>query len=139
MPITLEGEAIEEVGSYVYIGQEVNTSNDLTGEILRRRKAGWLKFNEEKEGESVAALKHEARIHFEPSDAAAFRKMRQMEHDNVNRFIGICLDGPQMMSIWRYGSRGSIQDVILRGSMTMDNFFVISLLNDIANVGREER
>ncbi|EYC17888.1 hypothetical protein Y032_0029g1939 [Ancylostoma ceylanicum] len=49
MPITLEDEAIEEVGSYVDLGQEVNTSNDLTCEILRRRKTGWLKFNEEKE------------------------------------------------------------------------------------------
>ncbi|KIH60265.1 hypothetical protein ANCDUO_09491 [Ancylostoma duodenale] len=42
-------EIIEEVGSYVYPGQEVSTSNDLANEISRRIEGGWLKFNEEKE------------------------------------------------------------------------------------------
>ena len=47
--ITLGGEALEEVESYVYLGQEVNMRNDLAKEISRRRQAGWLKFNQERE------------------------------------------------------------------------------------------
>ncbi|RCN47983.1 hypothetical protein ANCCAN_05922 [Ancylostoma caninum] len=59
--------------------------------------------------------------------------MRQMENENVNRFIGICIDGPQMMSLWRNCSRGSINDVVMKGALMMDNFFVVSLLKDIVN------
>ena len=47
--ITLGGEALEEVESYVYLGQEVNMRNDIAKEISRRRQAGWLKFNQERE------------------------------------------------------------------------------------------
>ncbi|KIH52587.1 hypothetical protein ANCDUO_17309 [Ancylostoma duodenale] len=49
MSITLRGEVIEGVDSYVYLEQEVSIIMDLTDEIARRRKTGWLKFDEEKE------------------------------------------------------------------------------------------
>ncbi|KAK5977596.1 hypothetical protein GCK32_006900, partial [Trichostrongylus colubriformis] len=58
--------------------------------------------------------------------------MRELEHDNINRFLGQCLDGPQMLSIWKYCSRGSVNDVIANGSVAMDQVFVFSLLRDIA-------
>ena len=47
--IKVGGEEIEEVDKYVYLGQEVNIENDLKGEVSRRRKAGWMKFVQEKE------------------------------------------------------------------------------------------
>ncbi|KIH67844.1 hypothetical protein ANCDUO_01823 [Ancylostoma duodenale] len=84
--------------------------------------------------EPVAALKHEIRINFDSKEAAVFRLMRQIENENVNRFIGICIDGPQMMSLWRHCSRGSINDVVMKGALMMDNFFVVSLLKDIVNI-----
>ncbi|EYB89980.1 hypothetical protein Y032_0224g2690 [Ancylostoma ceylanicum] len=85
------------------------------------------------QNEPIAALKHEIRINLDAKDGAAFRMMRQIENENVNRFVGICMDGPQMLSVWRYCSRGSINDVIMKGAIIMDNFFVVSLLKDIAN------
>ncbi|CAD6198493.1 unnamed protein product [Caenorhabditis auriculariae] len=36
---------LQQVDSYVYLGKEVNMSNDLSIEIGRRRKAGWAAFN----------------------------------------------------------------------------------------------
>ncbi|WKY09207.1 hypothetical protein Q1695_001960 [Nippostrongylus brasiliensis] len=83
------------------------------------------------EREVVAARKHKIRATLTSDDASFFRKMRQMENDNLNRFIGICLDGPQTMSLWKRCSRGSINDVLTKGSMTMDSFFAFCLLRDI--------
>ena len=43
--LLLEGSNIELVTSYVYLGQSVTMDNDISGEISRRRKAGWIAFN----------------------------------------------------------------------------------------------
>ncbi|VDL80257.1 unnamed protein product [Nippostrongylus brasiliensis] len=88
------------------------------------------------EREVVAARKHKIRATLTSDDASFFRKMRQMENDNLNRFIGICLDGPQTMSLWKRCSRGSINDVLTKGSMTMDSFFAFCLLRDIVEILR---
>ncbi|VDO52967.1 unnamed protein product [Haemonchus placei] len=79
-------------------------------------------------------MKHEARVQLESHDFLEMRKMREMENDNVNRFLGLCLDGPQLLSVWKHCSRGSLNDVITKGSATMDNVFVFSLIRDIAFV-----
>ncbi|KAJ1352391.1 hypothetical protein KIN20_008717 [Parelaphostrongylus tenuis] len=59
--------------------------------------------------------------------------LRDLENDNLNRFIGICFDGPQMMSLWKYCARGSLSDVIMKDSAMMDGFIVSALLRDIMN------
>ncbi|CAD6189595.1 unnamed protein product [Caenorhabditis auriculariae] len=47
--VILEGRDLLEVNSYVYLGREVNMTNDLKPEIARRRRAGWAAFNSIKE------------------------------------------------------------------------------------------
>ncbi|KHJ78673.1 hypothetical protein OESDEN_21704, partial [Oesophagostomum dentatum] len=78
-------------------------------------------------------MKHEGRLRFDPQRCLELRKMREMENDSLNRFIGMCLDGPQLLSVWKFCSRGSLNDIIVKGSMTMDSFFIFSLMRDIAN------
>ncbi|KHJ88070.1 hypothetical protein OESDEN_12139 [Oesophagostomum dentatum] len=62
------------------------------------------------------------------------KQMREMDNDNLNRFIGMSLDGPQLLSVWKFCSRGSLNDVIVKGSLTMDSFFIFCLVRDIANI-----
>jgi hypothetical protein len=60
--------------------------------------------------------------------------MRQIENDNLAKFMGFCINGPQYLSVWRYYIRGSIEDIIAKGSYAIDAAFMTSLIRDIANV-----
>ncbi|PAV60946.1 hypothetical protein WR25_12114 [Diploscapter pachys] len=65
------------------------------------------------ERDPVVALKHQSsRLLLTETERKEMRVMKSLEHDNVCRFIGLCLDSSQMLSIWRYCSRGSLADVI---------------------------
>ncbi|KAE9548179.1 hypothetical protein FO519_008608 [Halicephalobus sp. NKZ332] len=81
--------------------------------------------------EKVIGYKHATRIAMEGEDMSEYRQMRALDHDNVNRFIGLCLDGPEVLSVWRFCSRGSLRDVIQNNTLNMDAFFVFSLIRDI--------
>lgn len=68
------------------------------------------------------ATKHAAIMKFDHTETVEFRKvhllffamktnllqMRTFDHENVNRFIGMSLDGPQILSLWKYCSRGNL-------------------------------
>ena len=42
--IKVDDEALEEVSSYVYLGQELTMNHDISRELARRRKAAWISF-----------------------------------------------------------------------------------------------
>uniref|UniRef100_A0A1I7U8C9 Guanylate cyclase n=1 Tax=Caenorhabditis tropicalis TaxID=1561998 RepID=A0A1I7U8C9_9PELO len=83
--------------------------------------------------EIIVAMKHDLILLFDANQKAEFRQMRNFDNDNLNKFIGLCLDGPQLLSLWRFCSRGSLSDVISKSSMQMDSFFMFSLIRDISN------
>ncbi|KAK0410045.1 hypothetical protein QR680_004912 [Steinernema hermaphroditum] len=83
--------------------------------------------------ELVFAAKHPLRPRFTKKDFAEIRKLRQFDHDNINRFVGMCLDGPQLFSIWKHCSRGSLQDVLAKDNFMTDSFFSFALMRDIAS------
>ncbi len=63
--------------------------------------------------------------------------MRELKNDNVNLFLGIVLNSQStFLSVWKYCQRGSLGDVISSGALTMDAFFVFSIIKDIASVLR---
>uniref|UniRef100_A0A0N5B223 Guanylate cyclase n=1 Tax=Strongyloides papillosus TaxID=174720 RepID=A0A0N5B223_STREA len=65
-------------------------------------------------------------------DMAHLRSMRMMDHDNVNKLIGFTLNGPTLMSLWRYCSRGSLVDILTTDhlNINIDGFFIYSLIKD---------
>ncbi|KAF8371069.1 hypothetical protein PRIPAC_77498, partial [Pristionchus pacificus] len=83
--------------------------------------------------ELVMATKHAAIMKFDHTETVEFRKMRTFDHENVNRFIGMSLDGPQILSLWKYCSRGNLTQIIDRGTMQLDSYFVFSLIRDIVH------
>ncbi|KAH7718324.1 Protein GCY-20 [Aphelenchoides avenae] len=104
------------------------TSTKFTFESVHQSKTFKLyNYNQEK----VIGQQHNSRPVFTEIDMAEFRAMRQMDHDNVNRFYGITVDGPEQLSVWRFCSRGSLQDVITNNTLTKDGFFVYTLIREL--------
>uniref|UniRef100_A0A0N5AS03 Guanylate cyclase n=1 Tax=Syphacia muris TaxID=451379 RepID=A0A0N5AS03_9BILA len=69
-----------------------------------------------------------------------FLQMRQFDHENINKFIGLSIDGPMYLSIWKFNSRGTLrksqqkfdfQDVIQAKMSTVDAFFKFCLMRDL--------
>uniref|UniRef100_A0A914QS99 Guanylate cyclase n=1 Tax=Panagrolaimus davidi TaxID=227884 RepID=A0A914QS99_9BILA len=84
-------------------------------------------------GEPIAARKFHSKPELNETDFVQLRKLTQLNADNLNRFLGLSIDGPQIYSIWKYCSRGSLKDVISKGTYNMDAFFALSIMRDIIN------
>ncbi|GMT22344.1 hypothetical protein PFISCL1PPCAC_13641, partial [Pristionchus fissidentatus] len=82
--------------------------------------------------DAVVARKHQTRHYLGKKETAEMRQLHALDHDNLNKFIGICEDGPQFMTMWRYCGRGSLRDVIEKGTLQMDWFFKFSIMRDIS-------
>uniref|UniRef100_A0A914HN36 Guanylate cyclase n=1 Tax=Globodera rostochiensis TaxID=31243 RepID=A0A914HN36_GLORO len=84
-------------------------------------------------GERVIGVQHSVGVRLSQQDMAELRTMRLLDADNVNRFVGLSIDGAALLSLWRYCSRGPLSDVITgSSSLTMDGFFIYSLARDVA-------
>jgi hypothetical protein len=60
----------------------------------------------------VIARKHQVRRVLNEENMAELRIMRQIDHENVNKFLGLSIDGPDFLSVWRFCSRGSLGEFI---------------------------
>ncbi|CAC5377896.1 ANPRA [Mytilus coruscus] len=59
------------------------------------------------------------------------KEMREFTHENVNRFIGMCVDerGPMVLTL--YCAKGSLQDIIANEDIKLDSLFKLSLITDL--------
>ncbi|XP_072021368.1 atrial natriuretic peptide receptor 1-like [Amphiura filiformis] len=60
------------------------------------------------------------------------RSMRTVEHANITRFIGACVDPPNVCTLTEYCPKGSLQDVLQNDSFKLDTSFKHSLMIDMA-------
>eukprot|EP00057_Strongylocentrotus_purpuratus_P014597 XP_011669071.1 PREDICTED: atrial natriuretic peptide receptor 1-like [Strongylocentrotus purpuratus] len=58
------------------------------------------------------------------------RNMRNLEHTNVVRFVGACVDPPDQAILTEYCPRGSLQDILENDQLKLDLMFRQSLLMD---------
>ncbi|XP_077563675.1 atrial natriuretic peptide receptor 1-like isoform X4 [Haemaphysalis longicornis] len=80
---------------------------------------------------SVKRLPHQKRIELTRSVLIELKQMRETQHENIARFVGACVDVPNIAIITEYCPKGSLQDVLHNDSLRLEWLFRYSLINDI--------
>ncbi|XP_032363296.1 atrial natriuretic peptide receptor 1 [Etheostoma spectabile] len=98
----------------------------MEGNFQIYTKTGYYKGN-------LAAIKYLNRKRVELTRKVLFelKHMRDVQNEHLTRFIGACIDPPNMCIITEYCPRGSLQDLMESDSITLDWMFRYSLINDI--------
>ncbi|XP_057310998.1 atrial natriuretic peptide receptor 1-like isoform X2 [Hydractinia symbiolongicarpus] len=60
------------------------------------------------------------------------KQMRDIRHDNINPFLGACVETDNVHIVTQYGARGSLQDILENKDIKLDTVVCLSLLHDIA-------
>ncbi|XP_061468570.1 atrial natriuretic peptide receptor 2 [Rhineura floridana] len=82
---------------------------------------------------NVVAVKHVNKKRIELTRQVLFelKHMRDIQFNHLTRFIGACIDPPNICIVTEYCPRGSLQDILENESINLDWMFRYSLINDI--------
>ncbi|CAB3404803.1 unnamed protein product [Caenorhabditis bovis] len=83
-------------------------------------------------GKEVVLTTNHVATNLSKLDYDKFVKMRKLDHDNINKFIGLSIDGVMYVAVWKLCGRGSLKDIISKGNFSMDSFFMLCIIRDIA-------
>lgn len=83
---------------------------------------------------TVVAVKklRKTSIHLSRTILMELKEVHDLQHPNINRFIGACVDSPNIWIITQYCNKGSLQDVLNNEKMKLDWMFQMSFASDIA-------
>ncbi|KAH3862698.1 receptor-type guanylate cyclase Gyc76C-like [Dreissena polymorpha] len=57
--------------------------------------------------------------------------MRDLRHNNINTFLGACIDPPVFIIVTEYCAKGSLLDILENDDVKLDEMFISSLVKDI--------
>nr|XP_023831481.1 atrial natriuretic peptide receptor 1-like [Salvelinus alpinus] len=99
----------------------------MDGNFQIYAKTGYYKGN-------ISAIKYvtnKKRIELTRRVLFELKHMRDVQNEHLTRFIGACIDPPNICIITEYCPRGSLQDLMESETITLDWMFRYSLINDI--------
>uniref|UniRef100_A0A914DTM9 Guanylate cyclase n=1 Tax=Acrobeloides nanus TaxID=290746 RepID=A0A914DTM9_9BILA len=71
-------------------------------------------------------------IKFCRADLMLLTQMKQAIHDNINPFLGMAFnEKEEMLILWKFCSRGTLQDIIYNKNMVLDEKFHAAFVRDI--------
>nr|XP_023695463.1 guanylate cyclase 2G-like [Paramormyrops kingsleyae] len=68
-----------------------------------------------------------------PSILQEFQVMRELKHENLVQFFGVCIEPPNICIITQYCKKGSLKDVLRNSEIELDWMFKLSFAYDIVN------
>ncbi|XP_061598022.1 atrial natriuretic peptide receptor 1 [Cololabis saira] len=107
-------------------GSNYGSLMTMEGNFQIYTKTGYYKGN-------LSAIKYINKKRIELTRKVLFelKHMRDVQNEHLTRFIGACIDPPNMCIITEYCPRGSLQDLMESDSITLDWMFRYSLIIDI--------
>ncbi|XP_068752048.1 atrial natriuretic peptide receptor 1-like [Montipora capricornis] len=85
------------------------------------------------EGNTVAVKNiQKAKVNLDRNVLLELKEMKDLNHQNVNTFIGACVNPGQICILSQYCNKGSLQDVLHNDSLSLDWMFKMSISCDIA-------
>nr|XP_006813675.1 PREDICTED: atrial natriuretic peptide receptor 1-like [Saccoglossus kowalevskii] len=83
--------------------------------------------------ETVAVRKvFKTSINLDRAQLLELKIMREVRHENLNPFIGVCIDNPNICIVTQYCSKGSLQDNLGNDAIRLDWTFKMSFAYDIS-------
>uniref|UniRef100_A0A8C6K6G0 Guanylate cyclase n=1 Tax=Nothobranchius furzeri TaxID=105023 RepID=A0A8C6K6G0_NOTFU len=119
----------KRAGSRLTLSQRGSSYGSLItahGKYQLFAKTGYFKGN-------LVAIKHvnKKRIELTRQVLMELKHMRDVQFNHLTRFIGACIDPPNICIVTEYCPRGSLQDILENESINLDWMFRYSLINDI--------
>ncbi|XP_073345285.1 guanylate cyclase 2G [Pagrus major] len=68
-----------------------------------------------------------------PSIIAEMSVMKEMKHENLVQFFGVCVEPPNVCLVMQYCRKGSLKDVLGGSDVELDGMFKFSFAYDIVN------
>lgn len=62
------------------------------------------------------------------------RLLRELRHDNINSFVGACIEPMRTLLVTDYCAKGSLYDIIENEDIKLDDLFIASLIHDLIKV-----
>ncbi|XP_053400779.1 guanylate cyclase 32E-like [Mercenaria mercenaria] len=56
---------------------------------------------------------------------------KELNHDNIARFLGACVEVPHIYILTQYCQRGSLHDILQNEDFSLDDMFISSLVSDL--------
>ncbi|KAG1947936.1 atrial natriuretic peptide receptor [Pimephales promelas] len=122
-------KALRSTGSKLTLSLKGSNYGSLLtadGNFQMFAKTGYFKGN-------IVAIKYINRKRIELTRKVLFelKHMRDVQNEHLTRFIGACIDPPNICIVTEYCPRGSLQDILENESITLDWMFKYSLVSDI--------
>lgn len=122
-------KALKSTGSKLTLslrGSNYGSLLTADGNFQMFAKTGYFKGN-------IVAIKYINRKRIELTRKVLFelKHMRDVQNEHLTRFIGACIDPPNICIVTEYCPRGSLQDILENESITLDWMFKYSLVSDI--------
>ncbi|KAM6963497.1 guanylate cyclase 2G [Tautogolabrus adspersus] len=68
-----------------------------------------------------------------PSMIRDFNLMKEMKHENLVQFFGVCIEPPNVCLVTQYCRKGSLKDLMKASDVELDGMFKLSFGYDIVN------